>query len=239
MVRSLECMLENVSAALGDDVILAKSSKTSRIWGHATLFHVQRVCVHDMAIPRSPYQYGQLAQGLAPPTMKCLKAMPYDILKQLIVATMKENAASTVQYVVKKLDMLSHPSPHISIYTWVSSANMFPSNKSSGQFLSRSHDVAATQNIRAKSIPKSVSSKAKNNGDLSTEVAICITTLDDMSASTTDDVKTSVLTPVALGGAGLIDELLPSSDNKKDLGSLAWRTLTPLRVQLHSRTTWL
>lgn len=94
--------------------------------------------------------------------------------------------------------------------------------------LPRSHNMAATQSTQAKSILETINSVARNSGDLIIEVAIRITTLDDVCAPTTCDVDALVLITRLQGGVGIIDEVQSIFVKKNDLESLACYPPSPL-----------
>jgi hypothetical protein len=76
--------------------------------------------------------------------------------------------------------------------------------------------VATRQNTRAKSIPDAIKSLAENDGDPNIEIAIHNTTLDDTSVSTTCDVDVASLIVGSIGGVGMMERVLTTSDNKND-----------------------
>jgi hypothetical protein len=79
-----------------------------------------------------------------------------------------------------------------------------------------SYNVAASRNIEAKSTPDTIKSLAENDGNPNTKVAICNTTLDDTSVSTTHDVDTVGPTIGLIGGVETMEGVLITSDNKND-----------------------
>lgn len=56
----------------------------------------------------------------------------------------------------------------------------------------------------------------ENNEDLIIKVVICINAQVDVSLPTTCDVDASVLTTGSLDGVKIMEEVLPTSDNKND-----------------------
>jgi hypothetical protein len=80
----------------------------------------------------------------------------------------------------------------------------------------RSHNVATSQNTRARSILDVIKSLVENDGDPNTEVAIHDTTLNDTFVSTTRDVEATGPTVGSIGGVGTMEGVLTTSDNKND-----------------------
>jgi hypothetical protein len=94
--------------------------------------------------------------------------------------------------------------------------------------LPRSHNVVASRNTRAKSIPDAIKSLAENVGDPNIEVTIRDTTVDDTSVSTTRDVNVAGPIVDSIGGVGTMEGVLITLDNKNDWGSLAYLPTSPL-----------
>jgi hypothetical protein len=88
--------------------------------------------------------------------------------------------------------------------------------------------VVASPNTRAKSTLDAIKSLAKNDGDPNIEVAICNTTFDDTSMSTTCDVNVAGPTVGSIGGVGTMEGILTTSNNKNDWQSLACLPASPL-----------
>jgi CCR4-NOT transcriptional regulation complex NOT5 subunit len=79
-----------------------------------------------------------------------------------------------------------------------------------------SHNVAASQNTRAKSTLDAIKSLVENDGDPNTKVAIRDIALNDTSVSTTCDVDAAGPTIGSIGGVGTMEGVLTTSDNKND-----------------------
>jgi hypothetical protein len=88
--------------------------------------------------------------------------------------------------------------------------------------------VAVSQNTRVKSTPDAIKSLAENVGDPNTKVTIRDTALNDISVSTTCDVDVVGSIIGSIGGVGTMEEVLTTSDNKNDWGSLAYLPASPL-----------
>jgi hypothetical protein len=85
-----------------------------------------------------------------------------------------------------------------------------------------------SRNIGAKSTLDAIKSLGENDGDPNTKVAICNTTIDDTSVSTTRDVNAIGPIVNSIGGVGTMEGILTTSDNKNDWGSLACVPASPL-----------